>query len=44
MEKEDKEIVETNDDKKSTDEYLMDTVDYTELFRKEFGTKDGEQK
>lgn len=40
MEKEEKEIIEEND-KKETDEYLMDTVDYTELFKKEFGSKDG---
>ena len=42
MEKEEKEIIEEND-KKETDEYLMDTVDYTELFRKEFGSKDGKK-
>lgn len=42
MEKEEKEIIEEND-KKETDEYLMDTVDYTELFRREFGSKDGKK-
>ena len=40
MEKEEKEVIEEND-KKEIDEYLMDTVDYTELFKKEFGSKDG---
>lgn len=45
MEKEEKEIIKEEkkeeNDKKETDEYLMDTVDYTELFKKEFGSKDG---
>lgn len=43
MDKEEKEIIKEENDKKETDEYLMDTVDYTELFRKEFGSKDGEK-
>lgn len=40
MEKEETKEINIEDDKKDTDEYLMDTVDYTELFRKEFGTRD----
>ena len=41
MEKEEKEIIKEENDKKETDEYLIDTVDYTELFKKEFWSKDG---
>lgn len=40
MEKEETKAINIEDDKKDTDEYLMDTVDYTELFRKEFGARD----
>lgn len=36
-------MIKEENDKKEIDEYLMDTVDYTELFRREFGLKDGKQ-